>query len=270
VHDLIVAHPEFFIRWPNGSVCEMPYEEHGTGGPVNNCSWPIRAAAYDFSQAAVRAWFLDNIVAPTLVVADGVWLDGDGPDNGAWMCSGSYDFYPVNKLPAPYPPINASAIAAFCAGEAQVAADTNAYLAAHGGFNYECLSFVSRPSQLPQRGDSAAACAAKMSALAARAGEPTVVYGDRTHGQGYTDANATAAVAVFLVTRGPQWWFGAPAADALNATTAALLLSDFGAALGNATVDGAVYTRQYERATVTFDCGGLEGRILDSGEGGGA
>lgn len=93
------------------AVCLMPYHEHGTDG--YNCSWPIIAAAYDFSQQVVQDWFLENIMCvppphlhhglgrpapaclsdrskPTMTVADGVWLDGDGPDNGAWMCSGSY------------------------------------------------------------------------------------------------------------------------------------------------------------------------------------
>jgi hypothetical protein len=66
----------------------MPYHEHDTDG--FNCSWPIIAAAYDFSQQVVQDWFLENIIKPVMTVADGVWLDGDGPDNGAWMCSGSY------------------------------------------------------------------------------------------------------------------------------------------------------------------------------------
>ncbi len=89
VHDLIVNKPEYFVRWThapnnNGSVCQMPYEENKTKG--FNCSWPIIASAYDWSQPVVQQWFLENIVKPTLVVGDGVWLDGDGPDNGAYMC----------------------------------------------------------------------------------------------------------------------------------------------------------------------------------------
>lgn len=81
VHDLEVAHPEYFVRWThapndNGTICEMPPEHSTTGF---NCSWPIRAAAYDWTQDVVRAWFLANIIAPTLHVADGSWTDGDGP-----------------------------------------------------------------------------------------------------------------------------------------------------------------------------------------------
>ena len=60
----------------------MPYTEHGTGRPGDNCAWEIRAAAYDFSQQIVREWFLNNIIKPVMVHGDGVWLDGDGPDNG--------------------------------------------------------------------------------------------------------------------------------------------------------------------------------------------
>ena len=83
VHDVELAHPEYFVRWThapndNGSICEMPPEQSTTG---YNCSWPIRAAAYDWTQAAVRAWYLNNIIKPTLVVADGSWTDGDGPDS---------------------------------------------------------------------------------------------------------------------------------------------------------------------------------------------
>lgn len=65
VHSAIVEHPEYFVRWSNGSVCQMWFEESGTTG--HNCSWPIRASAYDFSQAVVRDWFLENIIKPVMV-----------------------------------------------------------------------------------------------------------------------------------------------------------------------------------------------------------
>ena len=29
--------------------------------------------------------YLDNIIKPSLTHADGIWLDGNGPDNGAYM-----------------------------------------------------------------------------------------------------------------------------------------------------------------------------------------
>ena len=261
VHAAIVQHPEWFVRWANGSVCQMPYEEHGTGRPGDDCDWPIIASAYDYSNAAVREWYVQNIIAPTLVHADGVWLDGDGPDNGAWMCSGSYDYFPTNKLPAPYPPLNDSAIDAFCEGEAAVVNATNEYVLSRGGFNYECLNFVSSQSQLPVAGDSAAACNAKVAALVARAQEPTVLYGDRTHGQHYTDANVTAALAVFYVTRGAHWYFGLPSANTLAESSAAQFLAEFGAPSGPATQSGATWTREFEGATVALDCDGVTGTI---------
>jgi hypothetical protein len=73
VHDLQIAHPEYFVRWhnppnDNGTVCMMPPE---SGTSRENCSWPIRAMAYDWTQQVVREWFLNNIIKPTLVVADG-------------------------------------------------------------------------------------------------------------------------------------------------------------------------------------------------------
>ena len=79
VHDLMVSNPEYFIQWHhapynNGSICGMPYTEHGTGMPGDNCDWEIRAAAYDFSQQVVQDWFLENIIKPVMVHGDGVWL----------------------------------------------------------------------------------------------------------------------------------------------------------------------------------------------------
>lgn len=50
--------------------------------PYDAGDWEIRAAAYDFSQQVVRDWFIQNIIKPVMIHGDGVWLDGDGPDNG--------------------------------------------------------------------------------------------------------------------------------------------------------------------------------------------
>ena len=90
VYDKMLSDPSYFVLWhhaptANGSICQQG-PEHGTEG--QGCSYPIAAAAYDWTQAAVREWWLDNVIKPTMVVADGAWIDGDGPDNGAWMCSG--------------------------------------------------------------------------------------------------------------------------------------------------------------------------------------
>ena len=45
-------------------------------------------------------------------------------------------------------------------------------------------------------------------------------------------------------------------------TESAALHLDFGAPLGNATVRGAVYSREYERATVALDCSRWEGSFV--------
>jgi hypothetical protein len=232
----------------------MPYEEHGTTG--YNCSWPIRAAAYDFSQAAVRAWFLDNIVAPTLVVADGVWLDGDGPDNGAWMCSGSYDFYPVNKLPAPYPALDEPEIDAFCVGENLVQEAVHNFMFANGGMDGQaCWTFVG-VDELPQAADAPAACAAKLLRLDAFVGKnntPVGVAMDRCGG-GVSDEMAKQAVASFMLVRDIYWFFGT-GGDRLNDTTAGYMLSDFGWPLGDMTNASALlFERKYQHATVSLDC----------------
>ena len=102
VHDLMVNDPDAFVRWHhpptnNGSMCLMPYEEHKTQG--YNCSWPIIAAAYDYSQARVQSWWVENVIKPALEVADGVWIDNNGPDNGAGLCSGDWG----RPIPSPFP-----------------------------------------------------------------------------------------------------------------------------------------------------------------------
>ena len=54
--------------------------------------------------------------------------------------------------------------------------------------------------------------------------------------------------------RGERFFFGLDAHNELNATVAALLLSDYGAPLGNMTVAGSVASRAYASATVSLDC----------------
>lgn len=138
VHQKMLSDPSFFVRFDNGSICLEP-AEHQTGRPGDNCSWPIRAAAYDWSQAAVRTWYLENIIHPTLKVGDGAWIDGDGPDNGAYECSGTHKFH---SLRHPYPALNTTkAIASFCAGEDLVLKAAQEYLIANGGYEYECIQF---------------------------------------------------------------------------------------------------------------------------------
>jgi hypothetical protein len=257
VHDLMVSKPEYFVRWHNpphnnGSVCTVP-AEHQTGRPGDNCNWEIRAGAYDFAQQQVRDWFLENIIKPTMVYADGAWIDGDGPDNGAYQCSGSYDY---GHLPAPYPALNETEIAAFCDGEAQVTTASQQWLIANGGYEYDCLEFIG--SGLPSAADSADQCAAKLKGLDHKPTQTAIVlYGDRTQGKGYNDSTAAQAVAVFLLVRGDYWYFGLPAANSLAVSTAQLLLTDYGMPLTNMTetVPGSfVFERVYEHAVVSFDC----------------
>ena len=62
------------------------------------------------------------------------------------------------------------------------------------------------------------------------------------------------AVATFLLVRGERFFFGLEAANSYNETTAALLLSDYGAPLGNMTFNGSVASRKFATATVSLDC----------------
>ena len=258
VHDLMIAHPEYFVRWQNGTVCQMWFQESGT---VNqSCAWEVRAAAYDWSQAVVRAWFLENIIKPVMVHGDGVWLDGDGPDNGAWGCSGSYDF---DKLPAPYPPLNESGIAAFCAGENIVQAQAHEWLFANGGMDGQaCWSFW---NAFPLPGDSAAVCAAKLLVGANLSSSMPVGVGmDRTGQRAWNDSSSAQAVAAFMLVRKDYWFFGAGGngVNGFTEATAALLLSDFGAPLGSMTRTGSVFSREYEKSTVTLDCSTVEATFV--------
>ena len=80
-----------------------------------------------------------------------------------------------------------------------------------------------------------------------------MLYIDRTHGLHYTDANVTAALAVFYVTRGAHWYFGLPSANTLAESSAAQFLDEFGALSGPETQSGATWTREFEGATVALD-----------------
>lgn len=258
VHDAMVEHPDWFVRWhhsPNNnmSVCTVP-PEHKTGPPYGNCSWEIRAGMYDFSQEVVRDWYIENIIKPVMVHGDGVWLDGDGPDNGAYQCSGSYSW---GNLPAPYPALNSSEVDAFCAGEVLMWEAAHSFLASVGSFDAQaCWSTISGPSKIPARSDSASTCGAKLAALDALPSDPLPVLfaGERTAGVDYTDQDAPQVIASFLLVRKDHWFFGIQQQNVLTDEVGTLLLSDYGAPLGNMTVTGTVYSREFEKATVSLDC----------------
>jgi len=210
IHDKMVSDPTAFVRWThppnnNGTICMMPYVEQDTTG--FNCSWEVRAAAYDWSQQRVQDWYLETIIKPVMKYADGVWLDGDGPDNGAWMCSGNWNY---DNIPKPYPALNPTEIASFCDGESKVAVAAQKWLIANGGYEYNCISFITSDTILPKKSDSKDTCASKLIKLDHRPadGEHTsiVLYGDRIQGS-YTDAEAAQAVAVFMLTRDAYWFF---------------------------------------------------------------
>jgi len=253
VHSKMVSDPSAFVRWTNGSICTMPEVEHGTTG--FNCSWEIRAAAYDWSQQRVQDWFLENIIKPVMKVADGAWIDGDGPDNGAYMCSGNWNY---DNLPKPYPALTPDEIAVFCDGENKVSEAAQKWLLSNGGFEYNCFTWITSSSDLPTPSDKPDVCASKIVKLDHRpAKSALVVYGDRISEKGYNDGTAAQAVAVFMLTRDQYWYFGFPCANTYNATTAALLLSNFGKPLGNMTRPDPkkyLFEREYELATVSFDC----------------
>ena len=260
VHTAMVEHPEWFVRWhhppnDNMTVCTVSPEAR-TGRPGDNCSWEIRAGMYDFTQPEVQTWWVDNIIKPTMVYADGSWIDGDGPDNGAYQCAGNYDF---DKLPPPYPANNASEVVEFCAGEHDAVAAAHKWLYENNGFDPQaCVHYV--VDVIPQRSDSSATCASKVLASFAL-DDQTVPIGfasDRTGAQGYTDNNADVAIATFMLTRKEMWFFGVnQTSDTIVNSTAALLLRDDGAPLGNMTISGSsnhIFSRNFERATVTLDC----------------
>jgi len=231
----------------------MPYVEQGTTG--YNCSWEVRAAAYDWSQQRVQDWILENIIKPVMHVADGMWLDGDGPDNGAWMCSGNWDYEHIQK---PYPALTPDEIELFCDGENNVSTAAQKWLLANKGFDYNCFTWITGSDMLPTPTDKPDVCASKLGKLDHYAAKSSiVVYGDRISEKGYNDDTAAQAVAVFMLTRDKYWYFGFPNANTYNVTTATLLLSNFGKPLGNMQRPDPkkfLFVREYELATVSLDC----------------
>ena len=145
---------------------------------------------------------------------------------------------------------------AFCDGENAVQAAAHEWLFANGGMDGQaCWQQV---QNFPLPTDAPAACAAKLQSINLIDSPMAVGFAmDRTGGKGYTDATAPQTVAAFLLTRKDHWYFGVTqSSDTMALSTAALLLSDYGAplgAMGNSTP--TVFVRHYEKATVQLDCG---------------
>lgn len=80
------------------------------------------------SNPTLADWFLEDVIKPTLVHADGIWLDGIGPDNGGYMCGGVCCGYGAENSP-----LVQSEIEAHCEGQTAATTKVQKYLIAHGG-----------------------------------------------------------------------------------------------------------------------------------------
>lgn len=227
---------------------------------------------------------------PALDHADGIWLDGNGYDNGAWMCSGVCCGYgPTNS------PHNAHEIEQFCLEQKSVATTVRKELIAHGGFDgLNCMTFRGSV-HLPVADDAPDACSQKLMAAAVWAANHSnyhavTAYGSDTGGmEGYNDSTAEATVAAFMIMRGQHWFLSIgvsrpcnpshypvsgrchsdgcgkpckPGDNAMDPVTAALLVTDYGRPLEGAhAVHGRTneFERRYEKATVRLDCNRFEG-----------
>jgi hypothetical protein len=258
VYNKLQSDLDFFVKFKNGSVCQTGVKaKTGQGPEYGNCKWAVTSAAFDWSQQRVRDWYLENIIQPTMKEGDGAWIDSDGPDNGAYECSGTHAY---GSLKYPYPALNiTSEIEAFCKGENAVVTAAQKYLIANKGYEYQCIDFYNQ-KQLPTSADSGIQCTSKLLKLNATVSNRVVaLYGGRTgarwpSGGAYTERTAAQAVAVFLLTRQDHWLFVLPNADRIPPGVATLVLSDFGAPLGSMVRNGSVFSRRYEKKTVSLDC----------------
>jgi len=235
VRDKIVSDPDFFVRWsaePSNQTksdqkCAAPGSLGSCGvgdvcynnispcfndpqrinAPAHNCSFQIKAAAYNWLNPAVGDWYINNVLLRSLEHADGIWLDGNGYDNGAWMCSGICCGFGAQNSP-----LNQMQIDSFCAAEADVATRGRQQLIARGGFDgLNCMTFM--VESLPQARDDPDICASKLLSTAAWASNHSnyhavVAYGYDTGAGGYNDTTAAGAVAAFHIMRGQHWFFG--------------------------------------------------------------
>ena len=287
-HNLTLSHPQFFVRWHNGSVCQAsttlnhkpaswvkPIKWVPTG-PADHCDWPLRNAEYDWTKPEVRAWWQDNIIKRTLRVADGAWIDGDGPDIDGWECAGTFA---RAALKPPYPALNMSQTALFCEGKKIAVTQALRMLIANKGFAYNCIKFVgpdcwpvSNSSLLPNSSDTQLQCSAKIEAIAAINSTTRSIglFGGRAGvrwptGGAYNASTAAHAVAVFMLTRGPHWWFILPDSNQIDVDVAKLFLIDYGAPRSRMSeTRPGVWQRHYTTGTVSFDCNHIEATLTSN------
>lgn len=231
--------------------------------PTHNCSFHISAAAYNWTNPTLAQWYVDEVVAPSLVHADGIWLDGIGPDNGAYMCSGVCCGYGANNSP-----LVQTEIDAHCDAQAAATTKVQKYLISNGGWEAQkCFNYIGS-SSLPTASDAPLECASKLKTMAARGANHSTynaiaAYTSRTGGmQGYNDTTAAATVAAFLLMRGQHWFLGISNTNDMAPATAQLMTSDYGAPLGSMeAVAGQtnVFQRKYAKATIQLDCNTFTG-----------
>ena len=68
---------------------------------------------------------------------NGIWLDGNGYDNGAWMCSGICCGFGANNSPH-----NQQEIDEFCTAQVDIATRGRQHIIANGGFDFNCYTYM--------------------------------------------------------------------------------------------------------------------------------
>eukprot|EP00658_Telonema_sp_P-2_P041866 TRINITY_DN29992_c0_g1_i2.p1 TRINITY_DN29992_c0_g1~~TRINITY_DN29992_c0_g1_i2.p1 ORF type:complete len:438 (-),score=93.92 TRINITY_DN29992_c0_g1_i2:314-1627(-) len=285
VQDKILADHDAVIRWRhlpgsvhqpgNSSVCYNYIsacfnDPHRINDPAHHCSFQIRAAAYNWSNPSLAKWYIDSVIAPTLVHADGIWLDGIGPDNGAYMCSGVCCGYGASNSP-----LVQTEIDAHCDAQFEATTAVQKFVISRQGWEAQaCFDYLSG-TELPNADDDAASCGGKLEKWSAFGADHSnynfvVAYGCRTGGrQSYNDTTVEATVAAFLLIRGQHWLFSIGPSDSkggLAPATARVLLSDYGRPKGlMSKVVGktSLYQRVFEKATVVLDCADFSSSFIE-------
>lgn len=208
------------------------------------------------------------MVKPTLVHSDGIWLDGIGPDNGAYMCAGvCCGFGATNS------PLNQAQIDAHCKAQSAATTMVQKYLIANGGWEAQkCFTYVK--AGLPTKKDTPAKCVANLKAGYARGLDHSkysaiAAYTGRTGGNAGlegTDAEAAGTVAAFLLMRGEHWFLGITNHNTMSMAVGKMITSDYGMPKGGMTAVAGkanVFQRVYDKATVTLDCNSFSGTFAE-------